>query len=143
MNRIIFLSFLMITSLSDADYVHDTNISIDLVQSINGSGFFSSYRDVTVPDPLGNLEGAVGQGLSGMESKHRAHGSGEIDDESRILAYSYYYEDGVVPVQEGMELDPVIENITALPFLLVRKIQLDVCSIHNNRWARLLSSKSY
>ena len=119
MNRIIFLSFLMITSLSVADYVHDTNISIDLVQSVNGSGFFSSYRDVTVPDPLGNLEGAVGQGLSGMESKHRAHGSGEIDDESRILAYSYYYEDGVIPVQEGMELDPVIENITALPFLLV------------------------
>jgi hypothetical protein len=121
MKRIIFLSFLIITRLSVADYVHDTNISIDLVQSIKGSGFFSSYRDVTVPDPLGNLEGAVGQGLSGMESKHRAQGSGEINDESRILAYSYYYEDGVVPVQEGMELDPVIdeENITALPFLQV------------------------
>jgi hypothetical protein len=120
-NRIFLFSFLIITNLSLADYVHETNISVDLVQSINGSGFFSSYRDVAVPDPLGNLEGAVGRGLSGMESKHRAHGSGEINDKSRILAYSYYYEDGVVPVQGSMELDPVIdeENITALPFIQV------------------------
>ena len=121
MKRVIFLSFLIITSLSVADYLHETNTSIDLVQSINGSGFFSSYRDVTVPDPLGNLDGAVGQGLSGMESKHRAHGSGEINDKSRILAYSYYYEDGVIPVQGGVELDPVIDdkNTTGLPFLQV------------------------
>lgn len=112
-----FLFLLFVTGLTVAQYSLEDNISVDLVQSINGTGFFSTYRNLNMPDPLGNLQGATGHDLSGMAAKHLAHGSGKIDENSRIIAYSYYNETGIVPVQDDVELEPVIdeENITALP----------------------------
>jgi len=105
-----------------AQYSLETNISADMIQSISGRGFFSSYAYAQVPDHLGNLEGAVGPDLSGMKARRSAHGSGEIRDDSRLQAYSYYYEDGIVPVQGGVTLEPVIEddNTTAFPYLQIR-----------------------
>ncbi len=96
---------------------------MDLAQSIDGTGFFSSYRYIEMPDPYGNLQGVAGHGLSGMIGKHLAHGSGESDENSRILAYSYYYEDGVIPVQGGVELKPVVDddNITSFPSLRIKE----------------------
>jgi hypothetical protein len=101
-----------------------------MAQSVEGNGFSSAYRYVNMPDPLGNLEGVVGYGLSGMAAKHTAHGSGAIEDEFLILAYSYYYEDGEAPVQGGVELEPVIDddNTTAFPFV---RIQADTSMIYN------------
>ncbi len=111
------------TGLAAAQYSLEDNISIDLVQSINGTGFFSSYRNLNMPDPLGNLQGATGHDLSGMATKHLAHGSGKIGENSRILAYSYYNETGIVPVQGNVELEPVIdeENITASPSISIQE----------------------
>lgn len=103
------------TGLADAQYYSiDSNISIDFAQSVNGTGFFSSYRNVNISDPLGNLQGVAGKDLSGVVSKHLAHGSGKIVDNSRILAYSYYNETDLIPVENGMELGDDV-NITAFP----------------------------
>jgi hypothetical protein len=117
------ISFLFITGLAAAQYSLEDNISINLAQSIDGTGFFSSYRNVNMPDPLGNLQGAAGQDFSGMAAKHLAHGSGKIGENSRILAFSYYNETSIVPVQDGVELEPVIdeENITALPSIAIQE----------------------
>jgi hypothetical protein len=114
---------LFIIGLAAAQYSLDTNISIESVQSVDGTGFFSSYRSVNMPDPLGNLEGVTGQGLSGMAAKHLAHGSGQISDKSKIHAYNYYNETGIVLVQGGVELEPVIDddNITALLSIGIRE----------------------
>ena len=118
------------TGLAAAEYSLETNISISMAQSVEGNGFSSAYRYVNMPDPLGNLEGVVGYGLSGMAATHTAHGSGAIEDEFLILAYSYYYEDGEAPVQGGVELEPVIDddNTTAFPFI---RIQGDTSMIYN------------
>jgi len=117
------------TGLAAAQYSLENNISIDSAQSVDGTGFFSAYRYVNMPDPLGNLQGVAGQDLSGMAAKHLAHGSGKISENSRILAYSYYYEDGVIPVQDGVELEPIVdeENITSLPSI---RIQEDTSMIY-------------
>jgi hypothetical protein len=105
--------------LLENNYFLEDNISINLVQSSYGTGFISSYSYVNMPDPLGNFQGVAGQGLSGMAAKHLAHGSGKIDQNSRILAYSYYSEIGVIPTQGGAELEPVIDDddITAIPYI--------------------------
>jgi hypothetical protein len=120
---VVFVSFLSLTGLAAAQYSLEDNISIDLAQSVDGTGFFSSYRHANMPDPLGNIQGATGQGLSGMAAQHLAHGSGKIRDNSRILAYSYYNEIGIIPVQDDMELEPVIdeENITALLSIYIQE----------------------
>lgn len=103
------------TGLADAQYYSiDRNISMDFAQSTNGTGFFSSYRNVNMPDPLGNLQGAAGQDLSGMAAKHLAHGSGKIEDNSIILAYSYYNETDLIPAENDVELGDDV-NITAFP----------------------------
>lgn len=109
------------TGLADAQYYSiDSNISVDFAQSVIGTGFFSSYRNVNMPDPLGNLQGATGQDLSGMAAKHLAHGSGKIRDTSRILAYSYYNETDLIPVENGVELGDDV-NITAFPSIGIQE----------------------
>lgn len=119
----LFISFLFMTGLAAAQYSLENNISINLVQLVNGTGFFSSYRYVNMPDPLGNFQGAAGQDLSGIAAKHLAHGSGKIVENSRILAHSYYNETGIIPVQDDMELEPVIdeENITSYPSITIQE----------------------
>jgi hypothetical protein len=119
------------TGLAAAEYSLETNISIKLTQLVEGNGFSSTYRYVNMPDPLGNLEGAVGDGLSGMTAKHAAHGSGAIEEKFIILAYSYYYEDGEAPVQGGVEeLEPVIDDDNTTAFSMVR-FQADTSMIYN------------
>jgi hypothetical protein len=126
----IIVLLLFTTGLAAAEYSLETNISINLAQSVEGNGFSSTYRYVNMPDPLGNLEGAVGDGLSGMAAKHAAHGSGAIEDEFFILAYSYYYEEGETPIQGGLELEPVIDDDNTTAFSMVR-IQADTSMIYS------------
>jgi len=109
------------TGLVDAQYYSlDHNISIDFSQSVDGIGFFSSYSTINMPDPLGNLQGVAGQDLSGMVAKHHAHGSGKIEGNSRIIAYSYYNETDLIPVQDGVELGDDV-NITSIPSVSIQE----------------------
>lgn len=125
---VFFIAFLFMTGLTDAQYYSiDSNISFDFAQSVNGTGFFSSYRNVNMSDPLGNLQGVTGQDFSGMASKNLAHGSGKIKDNSRILAYSYYNETDLIPVENGIVLGDDV-NITAFPSI---GIQEDTDMVYN------------
>ncbi|MCJ7445142.1 MAG: hypothetical protein MUO26_11575 [Methanotrichaceae archaeon] len=144
MKILVFLSFLIVLGIAaaveeervnetiayeteaaetDLGYLLETNFSLEFDQNVKGNGFFASYIHAVMPDPYGNKYGVVGEGLSGMGVQHRSHGSGTIDEQYKVSGYTYYTEAGVVPVEGGIELEPVIDDdeIYSIPFIQAKE----------------------
>lgn len=66
--------------------IEEKNLTFDMQQNVIGTGFFASYRHSLMPDVLGT-QGCL---YNGVEAKNTAHGSGEIDADSRMYAESSY-----------------------------------------------------
>jgi len=95
-------------------YYYENNTTLEFDQIVKGTGFFSSYRYAYVPDLLGNQNGVIGYGLSGVSIQHRSHGSGAIDNEHKISGYNYNMESS--ELLEDYEDEDVL-NVTANPFI--------------------------
>jgi hypothetical protein len=109
-----------IEAYKDLSYLLETNFSVEIDQSVQGNGFYSSYKYTSVPDPYGNFYGLVGYGISGMVAQDHSHGSGTMDKQYKLSGYTFYTEAGVVP-GEGEE--PVIDDdeVYSLPFINVKE----------------------
>ena len=80
-------------SSTDDNYAYNHPTSIeekDLIfnfdQKVSGTGFFSIYKYTSMPDVLGT-EGRL---FNGVEGKNKAHGSGNINKDSKMYAESTY-----------------------------------------------------
>jgi len=95
-------------------FYYENNTSLEFDQIVKGNGFFSSYRFAYVPDLLGNQNGVIGYGLSGVSIQHRSHGSGIIDNEYKISGYNYNMESSEL-LEDYEDEDEL--NVTANPFI--------------------------
>jgi len=66
--------------------IEKKSLTFDMQQNVSGTGFFASYRHSLMPDVLGT-EGRL---YNGVDAKNTAHGSGEIDADSRMYAENSY-----------------------------------------------------
>jgi len=64
----------------------EAKLTFNMEQSVSGTGFFSMYKYSLMPDALGT-EGRL---FNGVEAKHSAHGSGNIDKDSKMYSESSY-----------------------------------------------------
>ena len=76
---------------NDAAYDNPTtleekNLKFNFEQNVSGTGFFTAYKYVLMPDDTGT-EGRL---FNGVEAKNKAHGSGKINTDSTIYAESSY-----------------------------------------------------
>lgn len=62
------------------------NLTFSMDQNVNGEGFYSTYKYALMP----NADGEKGYSYNGVEAKANAHGSGQIDTDSQMLAESKY-----------------------------------------------------
>ncbi len=66
--------------------VESTNLTFSMEQNVSGLGFFSTYKYAQMPD----ANGEEGYLFNGVETKNNAHGSGQIDTTSQMLAESKF-----------------------------------------------------
>jgi hypothetical protein len=83
-------------------YREENNLTFEISQTVQGMGFFATYKYAHMIDALGT----EGSQFNGAEGKNKAHGSGSIDTESLLSASSSYtnesdlnkeYDEGTVP----------------------------------------------
>ncbi len=76
-------------TVPDLEVKHSRNITFDFEQSVQGSGYFMTYRYIQLDSPDSG-------GQKGPMYKDYAHGSGTIDNEITICAedIEYYNDDG-------------------------------------------------
>lgn len=74
-------------------FKEEDNLTFNLDQKISGTGYFTTYKHILMPDALGT----PGRLFNGVESAGNSHGSGIINADAQIYAESYYeyeiYED--------------------------------------------------
>lgn len=95
-------------------YKERNNLTFDLDQKISGTGYFTSYKHILMPDALG----IPGYLFNGVESEGKSHGSGIIKTDSRIYAESYYeneiyqnfeYDEEGEPYEDMEDADSIID----------------------------------
>ncbi len=64
--------------------LEEKNLKFNFEQSVSGTGFFATYKYSQMPD----VTGTEGQLFNGVESKNKAHGSGNIDTNTQMYAES-------------------------------------------------------
>ena len=64
----------------------ENSLKFNFEQNVSGTGFFNAFKYAHMPDILGT-EGRL---FNGVETKNKAHGSGQIDKDSTIYAESSY-----------------------------------------------------
>ncbi len=87
-------------------FKEDDNSSFNLDQMVKGTGFFSTYKRVLMPDALG----PEGRLFNGVESASNSHGSGKIEGDSRIHAESYHVYEDYFDVEYDEDGDPYDEE---------------------------------
>lgn len=95
----------MAIGLDAAEYTYGNNITFNLDQSVHGDGFFRTYKYATMSNALG----VSNPRFNSVEAKDSSHGSGELQSEFSMAARSTDRRDGVVPMENGVELEPFID----------------------------------
>jgi hypothetical protein len=78
-------------------FKEEDNLTFNLDQNISGTGYFTTYKHILMPDALGT----PGRLFNGVESAGNSHGSGIINADAQIYAESYY----VYEIYEDVEYD--------------------------------------
>jgi hypothetical protein len=113
---LIFLSILTSINPSQAGnltFEEDRDLSFNLEQRVNGTGFFSTYKHAFMPDALGMPD----RPFNGVESSTKTHGSGTIESDGEMSTESYYnyelyddaeYDEDGEPYEESEDADSII-----------------------------------
>lgn len=64
----------------------ETKMTFNFDQKVSGKGFFATHKYFLMPDALGTK----GRHFNGVEAKDKAHGSGNVDSDSKIYAERSY-----------------------------------------------------
>jgi hypothetical protein len=92
--------------VATAEYTYENNITFSMDQSVNGDGFFRTYKYAMMSNALG-LENPR---FNGVEAKGDSHGSGTLQSESNMAAKSTDVRDGAIPNEGGVDLEPFIDT---------------------------------
>ncbi len=97
----ILLLVAFLTSIASAEYTLKNNLTLDIQQSVTGSGYFMNYKYAKMPNTLG----LNGTGNNGVEVLDYSHGSGTIDTESMLSTESSDYTNYGVDQSDNYEPD--------------------------------------
>jgi hypothetical protein len=94
-------------------YKEENNLVFEIDQKVSGTGYFTTYKHILMPDALG----MSGRLFNGVESAGNSHGSGIINADAQIYAESYYeyeiyedveYDEEEEPYEELEDADSII-----------------------------------
>jgi microcystin degradation protein MlrC len=92
MKKLVFtlLAVSFLTGIAAAEYSLKSNVTLDMKQSVNGEGYFVTYKHARMPNTMGNAAS------TGVEILDYGHGSGNINLNSVMLAQSSNRSEGDV-----------------------------------------------
>ncbi|OPY52805.1 MAG: hypothetical protein A4E49_01758 [Methanosaeta sp. PtaU1.Bin112] len=98
---ITLLLIAFLTSIASAEYTLKDNLTLEMTQSVTGTGYFMNYKYAKMPNTLG-LNGTRN---NGVEVFDYSHGSGSIDTESVLSAEKSDYTNYGVAKSDEYEPD--------------------------------------
>lgn len=112
---LLLFSFITIepAKANNLTFKEEDNLTFNLDQKISGTGYFTTYKHILMPDALGT----PGRLFNGVESAGNSHGSGIINADAQIYAESYYeyeiyedveYDEEEEPYEELEDADSII-----------------------------------
>jgi hypothetical protein len=129
---------------SNPTILEERILKFNLEQNVSGTGFYAIYRYALMPDAIGT----DGRGYNGVETKNKAHGSGQMFSDSEMYAENSYTnktwvngaydEDGIV-IQDEEETTSVIQ-IREDSKMIYSPIVMDIGSRYYNQHPLAFSS---
>jgi hypothetical protein len=95
----VLLVFLVLIGMAAADYTQTHNVTFNMEQSVNGDGYFVTYKTIRMPNSMG----LPGEKNNGVEAKDYSHGSGSIDKSLLLSAESSDRTEGGAEDAESMD----------------------------------------
>lgn len=90
-----------LTSIASAEYTLKDNLTLEMKQSVSGTGYFMNYKYAKMP----NTMGINGTRNNGVEVLDYSHGSGVIDTESILSAETRDYTNYGVDKSDNYDPD--------------------------------------
>jgi len=99
MSILVLLVFFVLIGMATADYTQTHNVTFSMEQSVNGDGYFVTYKTIRMPNSMG----LPGEKNNGVEAKDYSHGSGSIDKSLLLSAESSDRTEGGAEDAESMD----------------------------------------